>query len=105
MFRFDPWPRSGREGSNVAMSWGVGIRPGLDVALRWLCVGQMPKVRSIDGSFGCQAWELPYAAPAAPSKQTNIGNGKTKKILLHLRSCSEVLGEKPSTYELQVIEL
>ena len=36
MFRVDPWPRSGREGSNVAMSCGVGLRPGLDVALWWL---------------------------------------------------------------------
>ena len=89
----------------VAMSCGVGLRPGW----MWHCggcgLGQLPKLRSIDGLFRCQAWELPYAAPAAPSKQTNVGNGKTKKRLLHLRSCSEVLGEKPSTYELWVIEL
>ena len=34
--RFDPWPRSGGQGSGVAVSCGVGRRHGLDLTLLWL---------------------------------------------------------------------
>ena len=37
---FDPWPCSVGRGSSIAVSGSIDRRPGLDLALLWLYVGQ-----------------------------------------------------------------
>ena len=54
------------------MSYGVGCRPGLDLALLWLWCGQ-----SATAPIGPLAWEPPYAMGAALKRQKD-----KKKIMV-----------------------
>ena len=56
-------------GSGVAVSYGVGLRRGLDPAFLWLW--HRPAATALIGPL---AWEPPYAASAALKRQ------KVKKI-------------------------
>ena len=62
--KFDPWSHSWGEGCGLAASCSIGCRSSLDLVLPWLW--HRP---SAADPVQPLAWELPYAAGAAPKRK------------------------------------
>ena len=76
--RFDPWHRSVRQGSHVAVSCGVGHRSSLDLALLWLWCSP-----AIVALIWLLVWKIPYVKGVALKSKKK----KKKKKILEICKC------------------